>query len=233
MVADGTTQTLYNGPQRSAGLRWSTLPTTPGEYEVTVRVFGSMTTGFVYTFQLIVVPPAQRAFTDGQFLDAPISQTASVRRASTILLWQGGSASMDKPMLMVEGIDAAQQNGPAAYYALGLELFQAGQANGADVAILDFADGGRDMALNANVVMDAINLVRRYKTDASRGIDLIGVSMGESWHATPSPNLSRIRFRTTWPASYRWTRRSKEPSLTRRCRTNLPITTGIMARRCP
>ncbi len=173
--AGGNTVTLYDGSPRSGGVFWTNPITTPGEHEVTATVFESSTVFYSYSFRLIVVPSAQRAFTDGQFLDAPITYTQSVRRANTILLWQGGSASMDKPLMMVEGIDAAQQNNHATYYAIGLALFQAGQAEGADVMILDFADGGRDMALNANVVIDAVNLMRRLKTDPYRGIDLAGV----------------------------------------------------------
>lgn len=178
-IRTGADSTLiYNGSPRSSGVLWYSPPATPGAYELTARVYTGSQSSYTYTFELVVVPPAQRAFTDGQFLDAPITYTQTVRRANTILLWQGGSASMDRPLMMVEGIDAAQQNSHATYYAIGLALFQAGQVEGADVMILDFADGGRDMVLNANVVIDAVNMVRRLKTDPYRGIDLAGVSMG-------------------------------------------------------
>ena len=167
-----------------ASYNWAALPFGgPGLYDVEIDVEGVFATGR-YLFKVVVVPQAQRAFRSVE------SNTYNPRTRligtieHTILVWGGpaGTTVLDKPILVVEGIDASNVNGPEAYYALGANsgapLFPRGQSLGADIAILDFGDGGRRMQDNAAVVRQAIALLRSYRTDPHRGLDVIGVSMG-------------------------------------------------------
>lgn len=151
-----------------------------GSYPVEVNYGGGGTT---VAFNLVVVPPAQRAFVSEERNTPRYPDGVLVTIWHTIIVWQGGSAPLDKPLLVVEGIDADNENGPEAYYALGAargqyDLFPRGQAQGADIAILDFGDGGRPMQANAAVVRRAVEIMRQYSTDRRRSLDVIGVSMG-------------------------------------------------------
>ncbi len=92
-------------------------------------------------------------------------------------MWQGTTSALDSPFLVVEGIDANNVNAESDYYAIGSVLFGLGRARGADVLILNFADGGRDIRLNAAVVRESVLYLNRTKT-GSRKLDVAGVSMG-------------------------------------------------------
>ena len=97
---------------------------------------------------------------------------------NNIMIWQGGTASLDKPTLVIEGIDTGNSTGPEEYYGLGSSLFEAMRGEGGDIAILDFMDGGRDLVENAAVVETAIDFLGRYRTNKRRGLDVAGLSMG-------------------------------------------------------
>lgn len=168
---NGNTYTLHSGSTAPRFVEWNNLPTAPGRYAMrAIRV------NYTYDFNLIVVPRANRAF----------RATESVGRQTLqheILVWSGtdGGQSLDKPLLVVEGIDAANENFSESYYALGATteapLFPLGQAEGADIAILNFGDGGRDMRLNAAVVRQAVLAMNQYR-QSWRSLDVAGVSMG-------------------------------------------------------
>lgn len=179
-VNDGPWEVLHNGSNRTGPIVWTSPPSAPPPtgalvaYAVTISYSGS--TSFQYDFNLFTVPPADRAFTSAEVWEGQSLQ-------HTILVWSGtdGGASLDKPLLVVEGIDAVNENNAASYYALGsdpnAELFPRGQAEGADVAVLNFGDGGRDMRLNAAVARRAVLAMQQYK-QSTRSTDVAGVSMG-------------------------------------------------------
>lgn len=145
-VDGGPWQTIYQGPGTNGWVQWDNTPSVPGRYLVEF-----VDTTQPYTFYLNVMPAADRAFRDSEVI---------VGRQSEILLWKGGADAFDKPVLLVEGIDADNDDAPATYYALGQALFAQTRTLDGDVLILDFADGGRDLAQNAQVVRRAIQIVR-------------------------------------------------------------------------
>ena len=163
-------QVLSDGGYPRQDIRWTGVPTVPGYYEVQLRYFILNGPIEYRTFDLYVVPPAQRAFSHG---------TGSPK--STMMLWTGTTTALDSPLLVVEGIDADNVSNESHYYALGSipesNLFGVGRSRGADVLILNFVDGGRDMRLNADVVRSAVLYVNQIKT-GSRKLDVAGVSMG-------------------------------------------------------
>lgn len=180
-IAGGAPQVVYN----TTGTRFFAWPRplpAPlqelGAKQVRIIIGGLP----VYAIEVVVVPGADRAFvsTEANTPRPPYGTLGTLTH--TILVWQGGPDSIDKPLLVVEGIDASNENSPGAYYALGAtrdaRLFPRGQAEGADIAILDFGDGGRRMQANAAVVRRAIEAMRQYSTNRSRSLDVIGVSMG-------------------------------------------------------
>lgn len=186
---DGGAWTYLHQGSNTQAVTWSASQIAalgnPGLYPVEVNYGGNGTT---YAFNLVVVPAAQRAFQAAESNVPRYPDGALVTRQHTIIVWSGpegstGSATLDRPVLVVEGIDATNENGPEAYYALGFRrgvrsLFPRAQAQGADIAILDLGDGGRRMQPNAAVVRRAVEILRQYSTDRRRNLDVIGVSMG-------------------------------------------------------
>ncbi len=157
---------LYQGPQSVQPKRWVSVPQTVGLHSVKLRYLRLAGRKQVSKFSLYVAPPAQRAFSDGE--------------GNAMVMWEGDTAELDSPFLVVEGIDADNATGVNDYYFIGdfqNDLFKAGRERGADVLILNFKYGGRDMRLNADVVQSAVQYVNGIKT-GSRKIDVAGVSMG-------------------------------------------------------
>ncbi len=143
---------------------WANVPTAPGEYDVDLRWTRTGGNHEFFNYRFLVVPPAQKAFSDGA--------------GNTMVLWSDPSNNLlDSPLLVVEGIDAGNVNVESHYYALGLQLFESGRSRGADVMVLNFGDGGRDLRLNAEVVKSAIQFVNQ-ETVLGRRLDVAGVSMG-------------------------------------------------------
>lgn len=171
---------------------WNSLPfTEPGAYDMELRVYG-VAESRVHPLRAIVVPPAQHAYgSDETIVDPFTGQPIQLPNGDgtyrdstlhhTILVWQGGNA-LDRPILVVEGIDAENINGPEAYYALGADpeapLFPLSQSEGADIAILNWGDGGRRMQANAVVVERAVERLRDSNIASVRNLSVIGVSMG-------------------------------------------------------
>ncbi len=163
---DSSWETILRlGPNTREPVLWAGRPTAVGQYEVQLSYTLLSGTIIYRTFQLVIVPEAQRAFTDGA--------------GNWMLLWQGapGYSGLDRPFLVVEGIDGDNVNSPQHYYALGAQLFGSGRERGADVLILNFANGGRDIRQNAQVVREVIRYVNGIKSGSEK-LDVAGVSMG-------------------------------------------------------
>ena len=155
---------------------WTNPPSSIGSYAVEIG-YATTNRTKTYSFELIVMPGATRAFTAQESLpDTTLTHT--------VLVWSeaDGGGTFDKPLLVVEGIDAANINNPASYYALGIrqnaDLFGPAQAEGADIAILDFGDGGRELQPNAAVVRRALLDLPANNQSPTDELDVAGVSMG-------------------------------------------------------
>ncbi len=145
---------------------WADPPTDPGVYSVdfSYRGPGNPNENIV-PFTLTVVPAATERFGD--------------TGGNTMVFWRrSGTASNDKPFLMVEGIDAENRNSESTYYALASDLFSQAIAQGADVYVLNFNDGGRDLRLNADVVESAVGFLNGSRRAAGARLDVAGISMG-------------------------------------------------------
>lgn len=81
------------------------------------------------------------------------------------------------PVLMVEGFDPLNEKFPEEYYNLTWELVNTDLIpNGYEVFILNFHDGGRDLRLNAEVILKALEKV--HEICPNYKIALAGLSMG-------------------------------------------------------
>lgn len=164
------------GATSGSTVLWSDPPSNLGEYEITVA-YVSGADFESRDFSLFVVPAATRAFTSTE-------QTPDGALTHTLMVWSGhdGGGTLDRPLLVVEGIDAENVDPPAAYYALGISedapLFTRGQAEGADIAILDFGDGGRRIQDNAAVTRRVLLDLPSINTHPHDRVDVAGVSMG-------------------------------------------------------
>lgn len=115
------------------------------------------------TFTVYVVPGANRAFKDSA--------------GNTMTLWEGGNSQLDKPFIVIEGFYPTNDNFPEKYYKLGENLFSQARSLGQDMIIFNFAQGGIDMAVNAQHVTDGINYINSIKSGSNK-IRVAGVSMG-------------------------------------------------------
>ena len=87
------------------------------------------------------------------------------------------SGALDKPFILVEGFDPDFNMLASDYYDLGSSFFDEARKAGADILILNFANGADDMLENAVVVKHAVRYISRIKTGSTQ-IRLAGVSMG-------------------------------------------------------
>ncbi len=122
-----------------------------------------------FNYDIVVVPAADRAFEDTE--------------GNTMLLWEGDSTGIGKPLILVEGFDppsesAADESWPALYYAGATKFITLARKQGADILILNFADGGADMRKNEDYVRSAVLHITSIKPAASDSIRLAGISMG-------------------------------------------------------
>jgi hypothetical protein len=88
-------------------------------------------------------------------------------------------ASAKIPVLMVEGFDPLNEKFPEVYYNLTWELINTDlYPNNYEVFILNFNDGGRDLRLNANVLLlKALEKVHEDLSEVTK-LSLAGLSMG-------------------------------------------------------
>lgn len=162
----GSWETIHDTSDQAClfgSVRWPGVPTGTGPYRIEMRYRGLSGSWRDFTYDLIVAPNAQRAFRDANY--------------NEMVLWTGTTSALDSPLLLVEGIDAQGLINPSLYYVLGLPLFTAARARGADMLVMNFRDGGADMRLNAGVVQDAIRYLNGIRTGPRR-LDVVGHSMG-------------------------------------------------------
>lgn len=88
----------------------------------------------------------------------------------------GGDDPWDQPLLVVEGFDPSNVKDIWRYYALSPEFFETLRGLGRDVLFLNFEDGGRDMALNADVLERTITMI--HEASGGRQLTVAGLSMG-------------------------------------------------------
>ena len=137
--------------------------------EIRWRAYGAESVTNYYSYHVWVVPAADRMFEDTE--------------GNSMVLWQGGGSSLDKPMLIVEGfdpkniLDPSAENYPARYYNSAEEFVRQANDYGVDVAVLNFDDGGKSLIANADVVGNAVRFVSANKT-GNTPVRLAGVSMG-------------------------------------------------------
>lgn len=112
---------------------------------------------------IFIVPEKQRRYEDND--------------GNTIDVWQGGSSSLDRPVLIVEGFDSDNTDFPLIYYKAATNFFEEIRSRDADIYLLNFAQGGQNIRLNADVVTYAVNYINSIQTSSQR-IIIAGLSMG-------------------------------------------------------
>jgi hypothetical protein len=115
------------------------------------------------TYTVYVVPPAQRIFRDSA--------------GNTMTTWEGGNGTIDNPFVVIEGFDPTNENFPEKYYQLGEDLFSAALGLDQDMIVFNFAEGGIDIATNAQHVIDGMRYLAGIRA-GSNAMKLAGVSMG-------------------------------------------------------
>ncbi len=93
-----------------------------------------------------------------------------------LTLWDSDGVITD-PIIVVEGFDPINTNNENIYFYGGIEFFAPAIADGRDVLVLQFNNGGADMLTNKNYVENAIKYINSIKTGSNPNV-LVGVSMG-------------------------------------------------------
>lgn len=133
-----------------------------GTHSIEMTVVDEGGDPITHSYTVHVVPAADRGFYDG---------------GNRMIAWDDGDGTLDNPFLVVEGFDPTNENNANKYYQKGSILFNEARNLGQDMIVLNFADGGADLAANAQVLADAINYIENIKS-GSNPIKLAGVSMG-------------------------------------------------------
>ena len=143
----------------------------PGAYKIAMRWHTGVGQGKSNNeYDAYIVPAADRMFTDTD--------------GNYMVLWEGGSTGMDKPLLIVEGFDPSKPSNPSAenypefYYTRAEKFITKAHKYDTDVLILNFDDGGANILDNALVVQDAVNYITSLKFFGNDPVKLAGISMG-------------------------------------------------------
>ena len=141
------------------------LPDKSGLYELEISMDVTNVAGQQFTvtdtYDLYVVPEPSDVYTqDGT--------------ANRLVGWRN-TINKQKPVLIVEGFDPANQNFPPFYYQRGKHVIEPMVDQGHSVFVLNLGDGGADMEDNSQVVQSAIKELYDMTNDELR---LFGMSMG-------------------------------------------------------
>ncbi len=134
-----------------------------GIYDLEVRWYTVDSEEVRSHFSFDIVPSKTKRYTDGT--------------GNIIDLWQGGTNPVDRPVIIVEGFDPDNRTEPYYYYQRSENFLDEIRSREADVAIVNFAEGGQDIVLNANILISIINYMYSIQ-QGSQKIILIGLSMG-------------------------------------------------------
>ena len=171
---------------------WNGLSSLSGTIKLHIRFVFEDNEVAEFKMRFIIVEAADKKFSSSDSSHVYLQNNSNrlkIIRRSEIFQWSLGNndyQQRDRPLLVVEGIDADNKNSAASYLALGSNtangtqdaLFPLSLYFGADVGILDFADGGRDMVHNAQVVRGAVRFFRDRRSRPTVGFGVVGVSMG-------------------------------------------------------
>jgi hypothetical protein len=159
---DGNWQTVRNGLWLDSGYLTPSF-TTLGEHTLSFKFFDLAGDLHEYTIEVIVVPPVTKRYYDylGNRMD----------------MWHGGSSDLDRPLLFIEGFDPVNSNYPELYYGLSSDFMTGVRGLDADVFVLDFADGGVDLAINKDIALSAMQFLDQIKSSSQKQI-ITGISAG-------------------------------------------------------
>jgi hypothetical protein len=149
--------------QKGSGFLPFTVPwTTPGQHTLGMRwidIYGSWTE---FEWTVYIMPEATKYYYDDS--------------GNHMVMWDANGV-LENPFLMVEGFDPLNELNENQYYAGANEVIQPLIANGYDVIVLQFIDGGDDLVQNAGIVKNAIQYLNSIKSGNEPNI-VAGVSMG-------------------------------------------------------
>lgn len=139
------------------------VPQTLGKHNARLRYQRVGGPTQVLDYEIYVVPPAHRIFADTD--------------GNSMVMWQGTTAALDNPFLVVEGIDSENVSIQNHYYALAGDLLGRARSRGADVLMYNFRDGGLELNVNGDKLKLAIQYLNAIRV-GSRRVDVAGLSMG-------------------------------------------------------
>ncbi|MFN0159382.1 MAG: FlgD immunoglobulin-like domain containing protein [Bacteroidota bacterium] len=140
----------------------------PGKYTVTFEVKLSNSLGQSYyrqkRYDLYVAPMPTAVYRD--------------LNNNKLFYFVGADNVYNKPTFLVEGFDPDNANLPQVNYALGFDLIEQARSQGYDIFIMEWADGGADLASNKEVFLGACKFLHSKLGTTEAAIQVVGISMG-------------------------------------------------------
>jgi hypothetical protein len=142
---------------------------TPGRYTLTFEIElytsdGAQAYRRQKQYDITVVPTPTSVYKDSH--------------GNQLFYWVGSDNVLNKPVLAVEGFDPDNSNTAAINYGIGFDLAELARAQGYDLFIVDWADGGADMTLNKDVFLGACQFLHTQLGGIEAAIQVVGISMG-------------------------------------------------------
>ena len=134
-----------------------------GLHTMDIRYWYSDAVTHNLSYKVYVVPPRNKIYYDGL--------------GNWVSGWTGTTLALDRPIIMVEGFDPVNTTSPSYYYGKAMNFLDRIRGLDADVIIFNYANGGRDLAENAEIIKGFTRYIETIKI-GSQKIILSGLSMG-------------------------------------------------------
>ena len=138
---------------------WSTL----GLHTMAIKYWYVDGVTHYLSYKVYVVPPRNKIYYDGT--------------GNWVSCWTGTTSELDRPVIMVEGFDPVNTTFPSYYYGKAMNFLNKIRSLDADVIIFNFADGGIDLADNAEIIKGFTRYIETIQ-QGSQKVILTGLSMG-------------------------------------------------------
>ncbi len=141
----------------------------PGRYTITFEIEfflsnGSQAYSRQKQYDIVVAPQPTNVYQDSH--------------NNKLFYWVGNDGVLNKPGLLLEGFDPDNGTSPEENYMLGYDLIDVARNQGYDLFIMEWADGGADLAINKDVFLGACQFIHNKLSGLEAAVQVVGLSMG-------------------------------------------------------
>lgn len=168
----------------SNGIQWSIWETNNdgGYYRTAMKVFPAPGK-YTATFELkLINSNGSQAYSRQKQYElyvAPMPTFLYTDQDGNKLFFLSGYDNIyDKPTFLVEGFDPDNGNTPAINYSLGADLIELARNSGYDIFIMEYSNGGLNLATNREVFLGACRFLHSLLGTTEAAVQVVGISMG-------------------------------------------------------